>query len=581
MNIPRFQVLLFALLVLFISSGCESGKFPDSNIVARYDNNYYVTVDELNKYVQEWLYYKKFLDRSDVYNNALNDMLVNQFKRMDFFEKGLDKDTNLVQKINRVINEELVAEYFESQYLGKYANEEYAKKAYGIMNREVVYQLIALNKPENSSQQQLDSLKEKALAIKAEIDNGADFSSLVQMYSQNKTSLMNSGYMPPIDWKQSISNPVVGVIFDLNKNDVRVLNAINAFLIVKIADINEIHVEPYDLIKDKIISDLKTAYANTSLDEYEKDKKALIDENSLKWNEEALKQIVKWSKVRNFYSGEYRDTFADAIEKGENKIILTYNGGILDYRELLRLLNNILILAESENIDDNDIKKYILEAIRTDLIVKKADSLDLKKNIFNAFTTNSTLRNQIVYLYNQAEVEAKIPAATDEALQRFFKANESTMYYQLEKRNIFVMVFPSKTDAEKVSAEINNGTSFEDVTGKYLVKTYIKERDGEIKSYLSNEEPTFGELAFEMDESEVSGPIEFKDENDKTKYAIIKCYHIRQEKQLTFNEVKDSIKEDFSNYHRKIIEKEVEDKLKSKYHPEINDEVLAKIISPQ
>ena len=181
-------------------------------------------------------------------------------------------------------------------------------------------------------------------------------------------------------------------------------------------------------------------------------------------------------------------------------------------------------------------------------------------------------------MYNQAEIETKLPEATDEALHRFYKENENTLYYQLEKRNLFVMIFPTKVDAENASAKINTGTPFEKVTGVYLVKTYIKERNGDIKSFNNDEKPTFGKVGFELKESEVTGPVEFKDENNQSKYAVIKCYHIRPEKQLTYDDVKNSITEDFKNYHREKTEKEIEVQLRSKYNPVINEEVLAKVI---
>jgi len=576
----RPLILLLALIFLLKNNGCVDDKISDSNIVATYDNLHSVTIDELQTYVKDWLYFKKFIDRSDAYNNALKDMVTNQLKRIDFFEKGLDKNEKLTQSTNRMINEELVAEYFETQYLGKYTTEENAKKIYGMMNKEVVYQLIELSKPEHASQNQLDSLKGKALAIKSEIDNGKDFSLLVKEYSQNKTSLMNNGFMPPLGWKQSLLYPHNKVIYNLNKNDIRVLNLYNAFLIVRITDINYIHLEPYEKIKSEIISDLKSIYVDSSLAEYEKDKKALIDLNSLKWNNSALKEIVQWSSIPDFYKSEYQKTFKDAIETGNNKNILTYNGGTVDYKEFLRLFDNVLIIRDSGEMEEEHLKKYIIEAIRTDLIVKKAEALDLKKNIFNAFTTNPALKNQIVYLYNQAEIEAKLPEATEKALNEFFNENESTLYYQLEKRILFVMVFPTKEDAEKAWGKINNGTPFEKVTGSYLIKTYIKERNGDIKSFGKDEKPNFGKVGFEMKESGATGPVEFEDENNKVKYAIIKCYHIRPEKQLTFNDVQNSITEDFKNYYRERREKEIEEKLRSKYNPEINKEVLARVISP-
>ena len=579
MSFFRHLILLLTSIFLLMNNGCIDDKLSESNIVVEYDNNHSVTIDELHKYVKDWLYYKKFPDRSDAYNNALKDMVTNQLKRIDFFEKGLDKNEKLIQSINRIINEELVAEYFETQYLGKFTTEENAKKIYGMMNKEVVYQLIELRKPEDASQNQLDSLKEKALAIKSEIDKGKDFSMLVKEYSQNKTSLLNNGIMPPLGWKQSLLNAHNNIIYNLNKNDVRVLNLYDSFLIVRIADINYTHLEPYDSIKNEIISDLKSIYVDSSLTEYEKDKKELIDLKSLKWSSSALKEIVQWSNMPNFYRSEYQKTFKDAIENGNNKIILTYNSGTVDYKELLRLLDNVLIIKDSKDIEEEHIKKYIIEAIRTDLIVKKAESLDLKKNIFHAYTTNPALKTRIAYLYNQAEIEAKLPKATDEALNKFFKENENTLYYQLEKRNLFVMVFPAKEDAEKAAAQINNGTPFEKITGSYLVKTYIKERNGDIKSFRNDEKSTFGKFGFELKESEITDPVEFEDENNQSKYAVIKCHHIRPEKQLTYNDVKDSITEDFKNFHREKREKELEQKLRRKYNPVIYEKVIAKVLS--
>jgi parvulin-like peptidyl-prolyl isomerase len=584
MRISRYPVLYLIFLFIFLWAGCKSEMLseddPQNNIVAKYGDNYTVTFSELSKYVSDWFYSHKFKNRSVAYNNALNDLLINQFKRMDFFAKGLDKNEKLIQSISRTINEELVAEYFENQYVDKYANIEEAKTIYKIMDKQVIAQQIVLYKPENASLAHIDSIQQKAMKIKSEIEEGKDFNSIIRQYSQDEQSLNNNGFMPPVDWKQSILDPVGNAIFSLHKNDVRVLNDVDAFRIVKIEEVKKIHVEPFDEIKNEIILFLKNAYYQVSIDEYEKDKKELIDENSLEWNDNALKQLVKWSDEPNFYKDKYEETFENALANNDNKTILIYNKGKVDYKEYLRLLNNILILPSSKNnITEDDLKYFILEAIRTDMIVNRANSLDLKKNILNPFTKNITLKNKLAYLYNQAEIEAKIPDTTYEALHQFFRENENTLYYQLEKKNIFVMVFANKDEAENASEKIKQGIPFEKVKGSYLVKTYIKERNGEINSFSNDEKPVFGEVAFKMKESEVSAPIKFEDENNLTKYAILKCYYIRPEKQLTFSDVKNSIAEDFKNYYREKIGKDVEEKLKNKYHPEIFEDVLTKALS--
>ncbi|AFN76070.1 hypothetical protein MROS_2840 [Melioribacter roseus P3M-2] len=569
----------FRLLFLFVSrflilsaNSFAHSTQQDTSVVARYAGEYSVTAGELNKYVVDWLYNKRYRNREDIYRNALRDMLVNQFKRMDFFERGLDTNTGLIKSISRIINEELVAEYFKSQYLGKYTSEEAAKNVYGMMDRKIVYRQIELVKDKDITREQLDSLEQKALEIKSEIENGRDFSELVKKYSAN-----NNGVMPPVDWKQALLDPVANIVFKLNKGDIRILNAPTAIKIVEVVDILPVRVKPFESVKHEIKTYLKNIFYTPAYEEFENDMKKTIDESKLSWNNAALEQIVKWSKIQDFYKDKYSQLISEEINKGNNKIILTYDGGKVDYKKLIYLLDNILILKDGENITTEALKDFLTEALRTEIIVKKAEALNLKKNIFNAFTDDIALKNQLVRLYNLAVIESKIPPATEDAIYSFYLEHKNDLYYQLEKRNIFVMVFPTKEEADSAYGKIKSGVPFEKVKGRYLVKTYIKDRNGEIKSFGKDEKPVFGNIAFALNESEVAEPIEFEDYDNKS-YAVIKCFKISPEKQLSFEEAKDSVIEDYKNYHREKIKIEIEEYLIKKYKPVINEETLKKLI---
>ena len=124
-----FSTAFLMVVISICVSNCAIAEKENKNVVAKINNNYTITFDELTKYVNDWLYDKKYMVKSEAYTNALNAMITNQLKRIDFFEKGLDKDSELIQRINRIINEEMVSEYFETQYLGKYANDENAKRS--------------------------------------------------------------------------------------------------------------------------------------------------------------------------------------------------------------------------------------------------------------------------------------------------------------------------------------------------------------------------------------------------------------------------------------------------------------------
>ena len=117
------------------------------------------------------------------------------------------------------------------------------------------------------------------------------------------------------------------VIFNLNKGDVQILDEYNAYYIVKITDVRPIKLKPFDKVKDELITQLQNGYYYTSLNEYDRDKEALINEDSIVWNEKALDQLVKWSRIPNFYKAIYLDTLQNAISSGRNLVILTYPEG--------------------------------------------------------------------------------------------------------------------------------------------------------------------------------------------------------------------------------------------------------------
>lgn len=571
-----FLLSIFLYCEFFFLTGCENKKKQEREIVARIGNDYIISYNDLRKFVFERLYHRMYKDQLQAYNQALNVMVTDQLKCLDFLEKGLDENSELMQNIQRYLSEELLVKYFNTQFLDKYTNEEFAHKIYDSMGKQVIYQQIVLYKPENASTIQLDSLKNRAIAIKVEIDKGADFIKLVDKYSQHSESLNSDGYMPPLGWEQSLSTPIDNIIFNLNIGDVQVLDTYNAYRIVKVTDIKEIDIEPFEEIKDQIITKLRKSYVDISLQEYDKAKNELIDINAIKWNDNTLDQLIAWSKIPNFYHDIYQDTIKKAISAGNNFTILTYPKGNVDLREYLRLLNNILIPIDTKNMGREDIKKFIIEAVQTDKIVQKAKELDLEKDILYPDKINPILKSKIVNLYDQVVIESQIPEPTSELLHKFYESQKDSLYYHLKKINIYAMIFPEEKKADEIMQRIKNGTPFEKISGRWFVKTFVRDRNGHVKSYKSQEKPFLGEAAFKLKLNETSGPIEYNDPEKGKQYAIIKCANIRPEKQLLFDDVKNSIAEDFKKYQRKKLTREVREQLWKKYDIEIYKDVLTK-----
>jgi len=563
-HLPIIITLLFLNQIVFIN--CKAQDTAHQNIIVKIAGDYSISFAELHKYVLDNNYILAYRNnKEEAYDKGLDDMVVRQLKIIDFFNLGLNENTELFQSIRRTINEELVNQYFKTQFYGKYVNNESLQEAYKQMGKEVIYRQVVLTKPKNVSQKYIDSLKTAALDIKTKIDSGADFAELVKQYSQDAKSARLDGLMPPINWKTSISNMFDHSIFDLAVGTVRILEKSQSIHIVKVVKINKLDLQPFVKIKDDIIKTLDERYLDVSLQEFDSTKNKFVDEKTLKWNNRALEQLVTWSNIPNFYQKYYRDTLQHAISQGRNFLILKYSKGKVDFKEYLRLLDNVLILGKSSSLKKDDIKKFILEAVRTNIIVNKANELNLEKDILNSSTTNPVIRNEIVRLYNRQIIEAQIPKATEEALRKFYQTNKNSLFYQLAKVNIYAVIVPDEKNINELKRKLDQNVPFEKLTDKVFVKTFILDRDSVIKSYLSIEKPFLGKAAFQLKLYETAGPIEYNDPEHGKQYALIKCMSKREEKQLLYQDVEKSIADEYLNFNREKITRATEEQLREKY----------------
>ncbi len=191
-------------------------------------------------------------------------------------------------------------------------------------------------------------------------------------------------------------------------------------------------------------------------------------------------------------------------------------------------------------------------------------------------TKNPVLRNEILRLYDLHEIEARIPAVTDEALKAFYAAHKDSLFYQLAKVNLYAVIDSSKKVIDEAKRKFEQNVPFEKLAPEIFVKTYVRERNGTLDTYLADEPPYLGEAAFRLKLYETAGPIEYVDSANGNRYALIKCMAIREAKQLSYNDVEKTITDDFTKYYREEIAKATQNHLKEKYRVAIYRDVLRK-----
>ncbi|MFZ1289339.1 MAG: peptidyl-prolyl cis-trans isomerase [Melioribacteraceae bacterium] len=578
-QLTEFRKYLFFIILTFIIVGCVKAKTnlgEAEKIIAQIGKDYKITLSDLEQYIKDWNYNKKFREKEKIYNSALNDLITNQLKRFDFFDRKLDQNNELMNLERRSINYEIINTYFDKKFVSKYVNDSTAAKAYKEMDKEIICYDILLPISEKTTKEDLDSLKALALEIENNIFNNIQLDEIIK-----KHSLENSAIVKTINvsWSQSMNDPIAFVAFQLQKGSTQVLYNLDGFHILKAIDTKIIKLEPFEEVKEEIISDLKKGYYQTYNDEYSAYRKNLIDYSTIIWNESSLDQIVKWSNIDKFFGDAYKDTMQNAISNGNNFEILTYNKGKIDLKEFLRLLDEVVILNPNIILNDGSVKEFISDAVYDDNIVKAARKIGLEKELINPYTKNITIKSKIVYLYNLEIIERNTPEATTENLMKFYNEQRDSVFYQLNKVNIYTRIYSDSADATMEIKKISSGTPFEKISDRWFVKTFIRERDGTLKSFRSIEPPYLAEAAFKLELNQVSGPIEFEDAEKGKQYAVIKAIHILPEKQLSFDEVKGKrIEEDFKNFYRQKISMEIESNLKKKYNAKIFDEELSQAI---
>ena len=95
MRILGFMILM--LISIFLFNGCNRKKDIDNNVVAEFGNGNPITFNELQRYVFDENYNKRYRVKSEGYKHALDDMLENKMKRVDFFESRLDTNKALIK----------------------------------------------------------------------------------------------------------------------------------------------------------------------------------------------------------------------------------------------------------------------------------------------------------------------------------------------------------------------------------------------------------------------------------------------------------------------------------------------------
>lgn len=578
----RYSFLLIATLLFFISCddrGESSSEEVSNHIVASVEGDFTLTFSQLHNFYNDHEFGSRYPD-SELrgYQEAMEFLITNHLKKVDFWETGMYRNPDYAEEIARLINEELEQAYFEEKHLSEYTSEQAINEYYEGIRKELHFRQIRIPKSASANQ---DALIEEIVEAHSQ---GVNFSRLLEQYSTSAGDAATSTLRGDRDRNSSLFKQ----LYALDEDDLKVVETSADILVIKIDRIEPLDAPPLPEIRDEIVQNLRQIHMREATEAFDEEKQNIIDTERINWRTSALNRLTALSQEADasFYDGNYARILQQEISRSGNQELLSYPAGeqeqrrSITYQDYIRLLDEVMVPNSTQGLSVAQHKEFMMEALQRFHILEKARDMGLDENILSISRISSELQGNILSLYNRIKIVEHIPEPTPERLRAFYDTHRDSIFAEPARARIFVLEFDQQEAAQQAWARYNSGTSFENLTSGYAVRSFTKNDAGEIRSYMSRELPYLGEVAFSMQEGDVEGPIAYQHAEKGQRYAIVKSHSNRTAHTPSFSDLQQSyLERSFQSYHERVLARRVKKEIWEKYPVSIYEKHLSEQIA--
>lgn len=248
------------------------------------------------------------------------------------------------------------------------------------------------------------------------------------------------------------------------------------------------------------------------------------------------------------------------MNKGE--VLATVGDREITRKDVDMVLKNLNPQAAAQFRSEDGIKNLVRELANQELFY--LDAIDAKLDENQDFLEEvEKMKSGVLKQYAINKLLSNITVNENEILE-YYQANKDSFSSPSGVKASHILIDDLKT-AEKVSAEIKEGLSFEEAASKYS-KCPSSQQGGDLGFFSKGMMvPEFEEAAFGMEPEQISCPI-------KTQfgYHLIKVTEKRDPGIKPFNEVKDQLMNQLASQKQQQAYNNKVDELKDRYSIKIN-----------
>ncbi len=563
----------FSLLFLVIFGiGMTQCARKESDIVARVDN----TDVRFKQLEQSFSRHYHFQQKNATLENMtlhLHHMIHQRIKELEAKAKRMHKDSVVIAALEPEVNAALMQRLYQ-KIEAKVVNDSLMKNLYDQLGKEIQYRQIVIQKSTDGSRESKHSVVEE---IFKEIEQGKDFGQLARQFSEHRTSAKRGGLMQPIRWQKRL-DPKLVVLFRMQPDQISgPLETQEEITIFKVDKVEKKDIEPFEKVKNHISALLKKHFKGLIHQRFQHIVAAQVKTNRFEWNEEGLDHLEPLAYDADIKYKNFATALEHYIDLGNQITLLTYDEGKINLEGLLeKYLQFKEILGENYPPDINSQKEYITKLIQYERMISLAKQAGLDQNIMQDGRVKEALSKTLIEYYDNKVIASKIPDFNEKVSKKFYETHKDSLFYRTQKVRIHVILVSNKKQADDLMRLYKNGTPFEKLGANKYLRIFTKNLDGSINPLQNSRTPKLARTAFQLEESEVSGPLLYDD--PKLKFAIIKCISNIPEKQLSYQQVQEQIDLEFKKFHMKKIENEIMESLYKKYNVQIFPDTIKKML---
>ncbi|MBD3377842.1 hypothetical protein GF406_22625 [candidate division KSB1 bacterium] len=563
----------FSLLFLIIFGvGMTQCARKERDIVARVDNADF-RFKQLEQSFSRKYYFQQKNETPENLTLHLHHMIHQHIKELEAKVKRMDTDSVVISALEPEINAALMQRLYQKTE-AEVVNDSLIKSIYAQLGKEIQYRQIVIHKSTDGSRESKHSVVEEIFKA---LEQGKDFGQLARQFSEHRASAKRGGLMQPIRWQKRL-DPKLVVLFRMQPGQISgPLETREEITIFKVDKVEKKDIEPFEKVKDDISALLKKHFKGVINQRFQNIVAAQVNTNRFEWNEEGLNHLEPLAYDADIKYKNFATALKHHIDLGNYITLLTYDEGKINLESLLeKYLKFKEILGENYPADINSQKEYITKLIQYERMIRLAKQAGLDQNIMQDDRVKKAISKTLIEYYDNKVIASKIPDFNEKVSKQFYETHKDSLFYQIQKVRIHVILVSNKKQADNLMRLYKHGTPFEKLGSNKFLRIFIKNLDGSIKPLQNSRTPQLARTAFQLEESEVSGPLLYDDPT--LKYAIIKCISNIPEKQLSYHQVQERIDLEFKKFHMKKIENEIMESLYKKYNVQIFPHTIKKML---